>query len=144
MFTNRFGNYYADPKYCGDMIEDLTRDLHESRMKAVRTERNRDMWEGQCERQATELAAMRSSLGNSVVVPRELTEAMRYATWKAQALHVGATELEAIQMANRRMTAEQREMDHTAYAAMLAAAPPAILHDQKGEAVSSAERGGAR
>lgn len=62
MFVHRFGNYYADPNYCGAMIENLTKRLHESRMSEVRTERNRDMWKGQCERQAEELTKLREAL----------------------------------------------------------------------------------
>lgn len=68
-------------------------------------------------------ALSRPAHGGWKSVPPEITDDMRYATWKAQALHVGATELEAIQMANRRMTPEQRVMDQAAYAAMLGAIP---------------------
>lgn len=68
-------------------------------------------------------ALSRPAHGGWPTVPPEITDDMRYAAWKAQGLHVGATELEAIQMANRHMTPEQRAMDQAAYAAMLGAIP---------------------
>lgn len=65
--------------------------------------------------------ALTAALQGSVVVPAELTEAMRYAAWKAQGLRVGASEAEAVEMTIRHMTENQRKMDQAAYAAMLAA-----------------------
>jgi hypothetical protein len=59
-----------------------------------------------------------------VVVPGEITEAMRWATWIDQSKHVGANEQEARILAGRRMidNPEQKAMDESAYRALLAAA----------------------
>jgi hypothetical protein len=36
LFVKRFGTYFADPKYCGAAIEEMSKRLYEARVDAVR------------------------------------------------------------------------------------------------------------
>jgi hypothetical protein len=56
LFVKRFGNYFADPAYCGAAIEDLHRRLHEANKDAVRWRRAYE--------EARDLAALAISNGD--------------------------------------------------------------------------------
>jgi Rod binding domain-containing protein len=78
-------------------------------------------------------AALTAALGGAVVVPAELTEDMRYATWYAQFKHSGATDAEAHTLTCRRMAENgQRLLDQAAYRAMVAAASTVTRHNGGG------------
>ncbi|MGB3042521.1 MAG: hypothetical protein WBB98_04985 [Xanthobacteraceae bacterium] len=66
-----------------------------------------------------------------VMVPGEITEAMRWATWIDQSRHVGANDQEARVLAGRRMidNPEQKAMDESAYRAMIANRPLAAAQN---------------
>lgn len=42
LFVERNGDYYADPEYCGRMIEEMRAELYEARTKKVRSEKSSD------------------------------------------------------------------------------------------------------
>jgi hypothetical protein len=83
--------------------------------------------------------ALTAALEGSVVVPQDLTEDMRYATWFAQYKHSGATDPEAHTLTCRRLAENgQRLLDQAAYRAMIAA-PPLPRHDRAAPGTRSAE-----
>jgi hypothetical protein len=65
LFVKRFDDYFADPAYCKSAIKHDAEARHEAMLERVRAERNRDMWKGQCERQAAQLAQLRDLLAKS-------------------------------------------------------------------------------
>jgi hypothetical protein len=36
LFVKRFGNYFADPAYCGAAIEQMSKDLHQAKIETIK------------------------------------------------------------------------------------------------------------
>ena len=56
LFVKRFGDYFADPVYCGEMIEDTHRRLHAAHISRVKAER-------ELEATSARIAALEGALG---------------------------------------------------------------------------------